>query len=199
MINLLITFGRALHDLATRLLPRWRALFARVFFGLNITKIGVHTKFRGFKYCSFGSNVRVGDFCWIEAVEEYGGQFYTPALSIGNDVAISDLTHISCVERIIIGDGCLLGSKIYIGDHSHGPTRNMSSIDLAVYPARRQLSNTRPIHIGHACWIGDGAVILGGTRLAAGSIVAANSVVRIVCDRPALVAGVPASIIRFLD
>ena len=191
--------GRQLHRAACVLGPRWRAWWVRTFLGLNVGKVGVHVKFRGLAHCRFGANFRVGDFCWIEAVTGYAGRRYEPDLRIGRDVAISDLTHISCVLQVIVGDGCLLGSKVYIGDHSHGPTAGLTPALLAIRPALRELDGARPIHLGDRCWVGDGAVILGGTMLCAGSIVAANSVVRLVCDRPALVAGAPARLVRYLD
>jgi lipopolysaccharide O-acetyltransferase len=119
-------------------------------------------------------------------------------LVLGSRVAISDFTHISCVERIEIGDDCLLGSKVYIGDHSHGSVADLEQIrDVA--PAQRPLSDIAEIIIGEKTWIGDGAVILAGTRIARSSIVGANSVVRLKEERPALIAGVPARVIRYLD
>ncbi|RJG04363.1 acyltransferase [Noviherbaspirillum sedimenti] len=194
-----IKICRKLHYFVIRAAPRLRAILVRSILGVNATAIGEKTKFRGLEFIHLGHNFRIGDFCWIEAITEYADQHYSPKLSIGNDVCVSDLTHISCLEYIEIGDGCLLGSKIYIGDHSHGPTHNLNSDDLSTYPSRRPLANPSAIHIGAGCWLGDGVVILGGTRLAAGCIVGANSVVRLICDRPAVVAGVPATIIRYLD
>lgn len=199
MIYPLVWFGRRLHRVGCVLAPRLRAWLVRSFLGLNVSKVGVHVKFRGLSHCRFEGNLRVGDFCWLEAVTRYAGHSYEPVLTIGRDVAISDLTHISCVRQVTIGEGCLLGSKVYIGDHSHGHTNSLHPDELAQPPALRALEDAKPIHIGAACWLGDGVIILAGTRLAAGSIVAANSVVRLVCDRPAMVAGVPAKIIRFLD
>jgi len=191
--------GRRIHRVCCIFLPRWRALLVRLFLGLNVSKLGFHVKFRGLAHCRFGRNLRIGDFCWIEAVVSYAGISYASELVIGDDVAISDLTHISCAQQIVIGDGCLLGSKIYVGDHTHGPVDRFTTAEVAKRPALRALANAQAIHIGMNCWIGDGAIILGGTDLAAGSIVAANSVVRLKCDRPALLAGVPARIVRFLD
>jgi acetyltransferase-like isoleucine patch superfamily enzyme len=145
-----------------------------------------------------GTEVRIGDFCWIEAVASYQGKRYRPRLIIGNRVDLSDLTHISCVEFIQIGDDCLLGSKIYIGDHHHGSVSNIGEI-MNVAPAQRPLADISEIIIGEKTWICDGAVILPGTRIGRCSIVGANSVVRLQEDRPALIAGVPARVIRYLD
>jgi acetyltransferase-like isoleucine patch superfamily enzyme len=179
--------------------PLRRAWCWSVLLGVPVARVGCHTKFRGHAHFSFSSNLRVGDFCWIEAVSSYGGALHEPALVIGANVAISDLTHISCVNSVTIGDGCLLGSKIYIGDHSHGRASSMTVVDLATAPALRPLDDISPIYIGANCWIGDGAVILADTYLAAGSIVGANSVVKLHCKRPAVIAGIPARVVRYLD
>jgi acetyltransferase-like isoleucine patch superfamily enzyme len=94
----------------------------------------------------------------------------------------------------------LLGSNIYIGDHTHGPTKiNIEIINVLPIPAKRELDNLGPIIIGARSWICDGVVILPNSRIHHDSIIAANSVVKLVTNRPALIAGAPAKIIRYLD
>jgi acetyltransferase-like isoleucine patch superfamily enzyme len=181
-----------------RAIPRFRAMILKAFTGIPFTKVGVHFKLYGCDRMQIGKGVRIGDFCWVEAVSSYGGITYHPKLQIGQGVAVSDLTHISCVDRIAIGRDCLIGSKVYIGDHSHGPTRGQIGLSSTA-PARRNLDNVSPIEIGDRCWIGDGAVILGGAKVAAGSIIGANSIVSIKEVRPALIVGSPARVAHYLD
>ena len=119
-------------------------------------------------------------------------------LNIGDNVALSDLSHISCVSDISIGANCLIGSKVYIGDHNHGSLSNQHEV-LNIPPAHRCLGDIKSIFIGENSWICDGVVILAGTRLAAGTVVGANSVVRLSVERPALIAGVPARVIKYFD
>ncbi len=197
MSNLLQILAARL-DQGTELSRRLRAIALYFRTGLRFATVGRHAKVRGSSCLTVGGNVRIGDFCWIEAVVSYGGKRYQPRLVIGDGVALSDLTHISCVERIYIGNHCLLGSKIYIGDHNHGSMSDTEQI-LHVAPARRPLADVAEIMIGEMTWIGDGAVILPGTKIGRCSIVGANSVVRLREDRPALIAGVPAKVIRYLD
>ena len=160
-------------------------------------KVGLNFKLLGGGSVRFGRNFSVGDYCWIECVRTYQGHTYEPVLVIGNNVSISDCTHISCVASVEIGDDCLLGSRIYIGDHSHGiPSEYGFRRDA---PASRALAGVAPIKIGARVWIGDGAVILPGAQIASGSIVAANSVVNISTVEPAVIAGVPAKIIKYLS
>jgi acetyltransferase-like isoleucine patch superfamily enzyme len=166
--------------------------------GIRFAGVGQHTKVRGSSNLTVGRGVRIGDFCWVEALRSYAGARYQPRLVIGDRVAVSDLTHISCVDHIQIGNDCLLGSKIYIGDHHHGSMSDLEQI-LHVAPARRPLGDVAEIIIGEMTWIADGAVILPGTKIGPCSVVGANSVVRVREDRPALIAGVPARVIRYLD
>jgi acetyltransferase-like isoleucine patch superfamily enzyme len=185
-------------DRGTTLSRRLRAIALYFRTGIRFFEVGRHAKVRGTAHMIIGTEVRIGDFCWIEAVASYAGRRYRPRLIIGNRVMLSDLTHISCVELIQIGDDCLLGSKIYIGDHHHGSASDIEEV-LGVAPAQRPLADISEIIIGKKTWIGDGAVILPGTRICSCSIVGANSVVRLQEDRPALIAGAPARVIRFLD
>ena len=185
-------------DRGTEVARRLRAIVVYFRTGVRFAAVGRHAKVRGTAYMTVGSKVWIGDFCWIEAVTSYGGKPYRPRLSIGNRVAVSDLTHISCVEAIEIGDDCLLGSKIYIGDHNHGSVSDIHEV-MNVAPAERPLADISEVIIGEKTWICDGVVILPGTKIGRSSIVGANSVVRLQECRPALIAGVPARVIRYLD
>lgn len=191
-------FAGSILDKFRRLGPFSRAYLIYVIYGIRFRRFGRHSKLFGVRAISVGRDVCAGDFCWIEAVTKYAGTEYSPKLIIGSGVAISDLTHISCANHISIGADCLLGSKIYIGDHSHGEIGNLNEI-LHVPPARRPLGDIGEVIIGEKTWICDGAVILAGSNIASSSIIAANSVVRIKETRPALIGGTPARVIRYLD
>ena len=190
-------FFSILSDLGSKFLVRLRGVLFGLLFGIHFKKLGRNVKIRGSRFFQAGNGVCVGDYCWLEAVYRYQSVRYTPSLIIGNEVAFSDFCHISCAHKITIGDNCLFGSKVYVGDHSHG-SLNKDKLNLNIPPKSRPLDDFGEINIGKNCWIGDGVVLLAGTSLAAGSIVGANSVVKTVVTRPALVAGVPAKIIRYL-
>ena len=177
---------------------RARALVVFAVKGYRLKKVGVGCKIRGAHHIALGTNVSIGDYCWIEAIYTYKGIKFKPRLWIGDNVALSDFVHISCAHDINIGADCLIGSKVFIGDHNHGSTHNEIEI-LSVAPAKRALCDVMEITIGEKCWICDGVVILAGTQLAPCSIIAANSVVRLTVDRPALIAGAPARVIRYFD
>lgn len=184
---------------------RWRLVrvvrgqILSVFTGHQISCAGMCFKFINPCLIKKIRKLRVGDGCWIEAVSSYMNVKYNPKLTIGNNVSLSDYVHISCVNHIEIGSGVLIGSKVYIGDHSHGGYKRTVSVNLDIPPAFRCLGDHGSVIIGNNCWIGDNAVILANVNVAAGSVIGANSVVKnISTDRSAIIAGIPAKIIRYL-
>ncbi len=179
-----------------RALPRLRPCWFHCLTGLRFFRMGRMNKVYGVENIHLGSRVSIGDFCWLEAVERYGGQQFAPRLELRAGTSLSDAVHISAVARIVIGENCLLGSRIYIGDHSHG-TGRLDTASLQTPPGQRPLANIAEIDIGANCWICDGAVILAGSRIHPGSIVAANAVVRLQTDEAALIAGNPAKVIHY--
>jgi acetyltransferase-like isoleucine patch superfamily enzyme len=172
----------------------------RLLFGLPFRRVGRQLTVHGGRAIEVGSFVSVGDGCWIEAVVQYRGQKYSPRLVIGDHVSMSNWTHISCAKEIVLGEGCLIGSKVFIGDHSHGSFRADDGGGIGIgFPGDMPLSDFDSIEIGAGTWICDGAAILAGTRVAAGSVIGANSVVKLREERAALIAGAPAKVLRYLN
>lgn len=56
-----------------------------------------------------------------------------------------------------------------------------------------------PVEIQDGCWIGANSTILSGTIIQKGSVIAARSVVRDICETNCLYAGVPARIMKHLN
>ncbi len=176
-----------------------RAFVFSLVFNKKIKRVGRCIKFFGAKYINFGVGFCVGDHCWLEAVTSYRGDRFHPSINIGSDVKISDNVHISCVRSIEIGDGVLIGSNVYIGDHSHGSTDSALRDEFDIPPASRRLDDIESIYIGNNVWIGNGAVILAGAYISDGSIVGANSVVKGKFQSRAIIAGVPAKEVRKIE
>ncbi len=176
---------------------RLRAFFVYLHLDVKFRTVGTSCKIRGNGY-RVGKNVIIGDFCWIEAVNQYNTQTFKPIIQMGNDVALSDFVHISAIKHISIGNGTLIGSKVYIGDHSHGHYKNyaLRQLENEIMPKNRPLADEENIIIGKNCWIGDGAVILAGTQIGDNCVVGANSVVKGVFESNIIIAGVPAKKIR---
>ena len=90
---------------------------------------------------------------------------------------------------IDIGDDVTTGPNVYVTDHNH----RYANPDI---PIARQWVDAEPVRIGAGCWLGAGAVVLPGTTLGRNVVVAAGSVVRGEVPDHAVVAGVPARIVR---
>lgn len=132
----------------------------------------------------------------VEAISKYRTQKFKPHIVIGKNVSFNNDCHIGCIQSIKIGNNVLGASKIYISDHYHG---NLEPRDLELPPAARPLSSRGPVVINDNVWIGEGVVILPNVTIGENSIIGANAVVNKNVPKNAVVAGIPAKVIRFLD
>lgn len=120
-------------------------------------------------------------------------QRLTPNLTIGCHCNFGAYNHISCANKVTIGNNVLTGKWVTISDNSHGAT----DIDtLKIHPIIRPVVSKGPISIGNDVWIGDKATVLSGVTIGNGAVVAANSVVTKDVPEYCVVAGNPARIIK---
>ena len=112
---------------------------------------------------------------------------------IGDSVSIGAFNHITCTNRIVIGDGVLTGKFVTVTDNSHGNTDYDS---LHIKPNDRDVVSKGPVVIGNNVWIGDKATILPGVTIGDGAIIAANAVVTKDVPAYSVAAGNPARIIK---
>lgn len=147
----------------------------------------------GAKYISVGKNVRTKPRLHIAAIDEHNGLKFTPRIEIGDDVSINYDVHISAIDRVIIGKGSLLASKIFITDHFHGDSTRDS---LIVPPSKRLLVTKGPVIIGENVWIGESVAIMPGVTIGNNSVVGANSIVTSDIPDFSVAVGSPARIIK---
>ena len=90
------------------------------------------------------------------------------SVSIGENVFINRNTIISVKGNMSIGDNVIMGPNVMIYDHDH--LIDGKGVHVDEY-------TTENIKIGDNVWIGAGAIILSGSNLGNGCVIAAGSVV----------------------
>lgn len=163
--------------------------------GLRFASNSFEVNLKGQQYIEVGKNLTIRNGLRLEAIDRYLSQSFKPKIIIGNQVDMGVDCHIGAIDLIEIGNNVLMGSKIYITDHSHG---NIGIEETKISPANRNLVSKGPVVIGNNVWIGDGVVILSGVSIGEGTIIGANSVVTKNIPANCVIGGAPARIIRFL-
>ncbi len=140
-----------------------------------------------------GEDTLIGRQCTLSV--GYGpGQPVLPdrGLVIGDRCVIGARSCLTAHSSIVIGDDVWFGKDVFVSDSSHGYTDPIT-------PIGRQLGEHQPVTIGSGSWIGHGAIVLPGTTIGRNVVVAAGSVVRGTIEDHAIVAGVPARLVRRLE
>lgn len=190
--GLLVLIERLLGSLARRVRDR---LLARRLKTTGL-RLGKYPKLAGLAHIQLGHSFSAGNGLWLEAVTHFAGIRYSPLITIGSNVSVSDQVHIASTCHVSIGNGVLVGSRVLVTDHGHGTYAGKSQSPPSSPPAQRPLSNGKVVLIGSNVWIGDGVVILGGAEIGDGSIIGANSVVTGRIDAACIAVGTPARPIR---
>jgi acetyltransferase-like isoleucine patch superfamily enzyme len=116
----------------------------------------------------------------------------SPVLRIGDRCSIGRGNHLVAHRSVVLGHDLMTGPNCYITDQNHVYS------DPGV-PVGRQWPAEDPVTIGDGSWIGAGAVILPGTTLGRNTVVGAGAVVRGDFPDHAVLAGVPAKLVRRYD
>jgi len=153
------------------------------------------------EHISIGDNTWFGDGIYLTAWDSFNCivdgksqvQHFTPSITIGENCHFGAQNHITCTNRITIGDNLLTGKWVTITDNSHGD----SSLEhLNIDPLKRPIVSKGPVSIGKNVWIGDKATILSNVSIGDGVIIAANAVVTKDVPSYTVVGGNPARIIK---
>jgi lipopolysaccharide O-acetyltransferase len=178
---------------------RFRDHFLARRIGCSSLRLGRNPRVAGLRHLSIGRNFRAGDCFWLEAVTDYEGIMYHPHIEIGHGVCISDFVHIAATNKVVIGDGVLVGSRVLITDHNHGEYVGTAQTSPDEAPSSRRLSSGRSVTIGRNVWLGDGVAVLAGASIGEGSVIGANSVVTGPIPPNCIAAGMPARPLRRYD
>lgn len=113
---------------------------------------------------------------------------------LGEGIRIGSRTSIGAFNVILgqggieIGADCLLGPNVTVVSENHVYTK------MGV-PIREQGEVRIPTRIGNDVWIGAGVVVLGGSSIGDGAVIAAGAVVRGDIPANAIAGGVPARVL----
>ena len=116
-----------------------------------------------------------------------------PSLTIGNHVFIGEYCHITCANRISIGNGVLTGRFVLITDNAHGGS---TYSDMKTHPLCRPLISKGEVVIHDHVWIGDKVTILPGVHIGEGAIIGAGSVVTKDIPAFSVAVGNPAQVLK---
>lgn len=131
---------------------------------------------------SIGNSCEIAEDAWLDSA----GGF----IEIGNNVYVGPHTYIGGHGGCKIGDDCQIAGFCYIIPANH-------EFDDLSTPIRLQGHAAKGITIEYDCWLGNGVSVLDGVRIGRGSVVAARAVVTRDVPECAIVAGIPASVVRY--
>ena len=146
-------------------------------------------------YMTIGNNFRACAHLRIECIDEWAGERFTPQITIGNDVTLHYRCHIGCIDTICIGNNVLMGSNVFITDHSHG---TLEALGKEIPWIQRALISKGPVVIKDNVWIGENVTILPNVTIGEGSIIGANSVVTHDVPPYSIAVGNPAKMVRHI-
>lgn len=149
---------------------------------------------KGKKFIDFGNSLTAGYYCRFEVFPNDNNT--RKRLIFGDNIQLNDFVHISAVDHVEIGDGCLFASHIYISDNTHGRYEGGDNDSCPLMPPEYREYITAPVKIGKNVWIGEGVMILPGVTIGEGCVIGAHSVVNKSVEPNTMVVGAPAKAIK---
>ena len=134
--------------------------------------------------------IRFGRFVWIGDGTKI--RCHEGAVEIGAKTVMGQECTISAYQNVRIGEQCVIADRAMFIDFDHG------AVDVET-PIRRQGIYKRDVEIGSNVWIGYNACILRGVSVGDNSVIGTNAVVTKDVPANAVVAGIPARIIRMRE
>jgi acetyltransferase-like isoleucine patch superfamily enzyme len=113
-------------------------------------------------------------------------------VSIGAKTVLGQECTISAYQHVSIGRECVIADRVMLIDFDHG----MVEVDR---PIRLQGIYKRDVRVGNNVWIGYGACILRGVTIGDNAVIGTNAVVTKDVPANAVVAGIPARVVRMRD
>jgi acetyltransferase-like isoleucine patch superfamily enzyme len=137
-----------------------------------------------------GGRIQLGRWSWLG----HGCKLrcHEGEISIGAKTVLGQECTISAYQHVSIGRECVIADRVMLIDFDHG----MVEVER---PIRLQGIYKRDVHVGHNVWIGYGACILRGVTVGDNAVIGTNAVVTKDVPPNAIVAGVPARVVRMRE
>jgi acetyltransferase-like isoleucine patch superfamily enzyme len=113
-------------------------------------------------------------------------------VSIGAKSVLGQECTISAFQQVAIGRECIVADRVMLIDFDHGVVE-------VERPIRMQGIYKRDVNVGNNVWIGYGACILRGVTVGDNAVIGTSSVVTVDVPDNAVVAGIPARVIRMRE
>jgi acetyltransferase-like isoleucine patch superfamily enzyme len=139
---------------------------------------------------SHNARVDFGRFVWIGDGTKV--RCHEGRVEIGAKTVMGQECTISAYQHVRIGEQCVIADRAMFIDFDHGVVE-------VERPIRQQGIYKRDVVVGSNVWIGYGACILRGVSVGDNAIVGTNSVVTKDVPANAVVAGIPARVIRMRE
>jgi acetyltransferase-like isoleucine patch superfamily enzyme len=187
----LLRFMRRHHMLNLQ----YARLIARLLRKRFLTPYGRRLKLDGLCFIGPGVTVQIGKTARVELGRwswlGHGTKIrcHEGVVSIGAKTVMGQECTISAYQHVSIGRECVIADRAMFIDFDHGVVE-------VERPIREQGIYKRDTRVGNNVWIGYGACILRGVTVGDNAIIGTNAVVTKDVPANAVVAGVPARIIR---
>lgn len=173
-----------------------------IYFFLQHSITGIFTKVKSYYYfkttkITLGKNVRIhglpytikfgsGTSIYTNCIFEFGSN---SELFVGSNVILSYGVVCCCHSRIFIGNDVQVGEYTSIRDSTH-------QYDQLDNPMKYAPDILDPVTIEDDVWVGRGCMILPGSYIETGVVVASNSVVKGKLLKNGIYGGAPAKLIK---
>jgi acetyltransferase-like isoleucine patch superfamily enzyme len=178
--------------------PQYGLLLGRYLWRRFLTQAGWRWSTDGLLFLGSGLELQIarsgrvefGRFVWIGDGTKI--RCHEGVVEIGEKSVMGQECTISAYSRVRIGEQCVIADRAMFIDFDHGVVE-------VERPIRKQGIYTRDIEVGSNVWIGYGACVLRGVSVGDNSIIGTNSVVTKDVPANAVVAGIPARVIRMRE
>ena len=136
------------------------------------------------------AKLHLGRWCWIghdTKIRVHEGE-----VRIGAKTVMGQECTISAFQHVAIGRECVVADRVMLIDFDHGVVE-------VERPVRLQGIYKRAVDVGNNCWIGYGVCILRGVTVGDNAVLGTSAVVTKDVPDNAVVAGIPARVIRMRE